>query len=101
MNENTYTITNEQKITAAEVWAQIKHLQEQLSSLQETTDRMVAVNDTNEYDGDQPLAEVNAEVALAKIEAIKAVFFEREKTLQALLELYKTVYSYLAKDHSW
>ena len=100
MNEHTNPVTNQNEITPAEVWEQIKHLQEQLSSLQETTDRMVAVNDTNEYDGDQPLSEVNAEVALAKIEAIKAAFTEREKTLQSLLELYKTMYSDLAKDHS-
>lgn len=100
MNENNNTITSENKITRAEVWEQIKRLQEQLSSLQETTNRMFAVNDTNEYDGDQPISEVNAEVATAKIEAIKDVFTEREKTLQSLLELYKTMYSDLAKDHS-
>ena len=92
MNENTNTITNEQKITAAEVWAQIKHLQEQLSSLQEATDRMLAVNDTDEYDCEEPISTVNAQIATAKIEAIRAVFTEREKTLQTLLAFYKDVY---------
>ena len=46
MNEHTNPITNQNEITPSEVWEQIKHLQEQLSSLQETTDRMLAVNDT-------------------------------------------------------
>ncbi len=92
MNQNKNTITNQNEITPAEVWAQIKSLQEQLSSLQEITDRIFAVNDTDEYDGDEPVSTVNAEVATAKIEAIKAAFNEREKTLQLLLEFYKTVY---------
>ncbi len=92
MNEHTNPITNQSEITPAEVWEQIKHLQEQLSSLQETTDRMLAVNDTDEYDGDEPISTVNAQIATAKIEAIRAVFTEREKTLQTLLEFYKDVY---------
>ena len=92
MSENKNTITSPNEITPAEVWAQIKSLQEQLSSLQETTDRIFAVSDTDEYDGDQPVSTVNAQVATAKIEAIKAAFTERERTLQSLLEFYKTVY---------
>ena len=92
MNEHTNPITNQNEITPSEVWEQIKHLQEQLSSLQETTDRMLAVNDTDEYDGEEPISTVNAQIATAKIEAIRAVFTEREKTLQTLLEFYKDVY---------
>ena len=92
MNEHTNPITNQHEITPSEVWEQIKHLQEQLSSLQETTDRMLAVNDTDEYDGEEPISTVNAQIATAKIEAIRAVFTEREKTLQTLLEFYKDVY---------
>ena len=92
MNEHTNPVTNQNEITPAEVWEQIKHLQEQLSSLQEATDRMLAVNDTDEYDGEEPISTVNAQIATAKIEAIRAVFTEREKTLQTLLEFYKDVY---------
>lgn len=98
MNENTNTIKTESKIAAAEAWAQVKHLQEQLSSLQETTDKMFAINDADEYDGDLPISKVNEEVATAKIEAIKAVFAEREKTLQALLDFYITVYRDATKE---
>lgn len=85
MTENT--------ITKKEIWEQIKKLQEQLASLTETARSIIAINDTDEYDGEEPSSVVNAEIAMAKIEAIKAVFAEREKTLQSLLELYKSMYA--------
>ena len=46
MTENTITIT--------EVWEQIKELQEQIASLKETTDCIIAVNDIDEYDNGAP-----------------------------------------------
>ncbi len=85
MTENT--------ITKNEIWEQIKKLQEQLVSLTETAQSIIAINDTDEYDGEEPSSVVNAEIATAKIEAIKAVFAEREKTLQSLLDLYKSMYA--------
>ena len=85
MNENT--------ITKNEIWEQIKKLQEQLVSLTETAQSIIAINDTDEYDGEQPSTVVNAEIAMAKIEAMKQVFTEREKTLQSLLDLYKSMYT--------
>lgn len=85
MTENT--------ITKKEIWEQIKKLQEQLASLAETAQSIIAINDTDEYDGEEPSSVVNAEIAMAKIEAIKAVFAEREKTLQSLLDLYKSMYA--------
>lgn len=85
MTENT--------ITKNEIWEQIKKLQEQLASLTETAQSIIAINDTDEYDGEQPSTVVNAEITTAKIEAIKAIFAEREKTLQSLLELYKSMYA--------
>ena len=97
MNENKTSITNENEISPAKVWAQIRSLQEQLSSLPETTDRIFAVSDTDEFDGEEPVSTVNTEVATAKIEAIKAAFTEREKTLQLLLDFYITVYRSAAK----
>lgn len=83
MTENT--------ITKNEIWEQIKKLQEQLASLTETAQSIIAINDTDEYDGEEPSTVVNAEIATAKIEAIKQVFAEREKTLQSLLDLYKSM----------
>lgn len=85
MKENT--------ITKNEIWEQIKKLQEQLVSLTETAQSIIAINDTDEYDGEQPSTVVNAEIAKAKIEAMKQVFAEREKTLQSLLDLYKSMYT--------
>lgn len=85
MKENT--------ITKNEIWEQIKKLQEQLASLAETAQSIIAINDTDEYDGEQPSTVVNAEIAKAKIEAMKQVFTEREKTLQSLLDLYKSMYT--------
>lgn len=85
MTENT--------ITTTEIREQIKKLQEQIASMKETAQAIIAINDTDEYDGEEPSAVVNAQIATAKIEAIKAVFIEREKTLQSLLELYKSMYS--------
>ncbi len=85
MTENT--------ITKNEIWEQIKKLQEQLASLTETARSIIAINDTDEYDGEEPSSVVNAEIAMAKIEAIKQVFAEREKTLQSLLDLYKSMYA--------
>lgn len=85
MKENT--------ITKNEIWEQIKKLQEQLVSLTETARSIIAINDTDEYDGEQPSTVVNAEIAKAKIDAMKQVFAEREKTLQSLLDLYKSMYT--------
>lgn len=85
MKENT--------ITKNEIWEQIKKLQEQLVSLAETAQSIIAINDIDEYDGEQPSTVVNAEIAKAKIEAMKQVFAEREKTLQSLLDLYKSMYT--------
>ncbi|MBQ7378294.1 MAG: hypothetical protein IJW70_01290 [Clostridia bacterium] len=83
MTQNTIAIT--------EIWEQIKKLQEQLTSLNETADRMTAVSDTDEFEGGEHITSVNTEIALAKIDAVKQVFIEREKTLQSLLELYKNL----------
>ena len=83
----------ETTITKNEIWEQIKKLQEQLVSLAETAQSIIAINDTDEYDGEQPSTVVNAEIITAKIEAIKQVFAEREKTLQSLLDLYKRMYA--------
>ena len=83
----------ETTITKNEIWEQIKKLQEQIASLAETAQSIIAINDTDEYDGEQPSTVVNAQIATAKIEAIKQVFAEREKTLQSLLDLYKSMYA--------
>ena len=83
----------ETTITKNEIWEQIKKLQEQLVSLTETAQSIIAINDTDEYDGEQPSTVVNAEIAKAKIDAMKQVFTEREKTLQSLLDLYKSMYT--------
>lgn len=83
----------ETTITKNEIWEQIKKLQEQLASLAETAQSIIAINDTDEYDGEQPSTVVNAEITMAKIEAMKQVFTEREKTLQSLLDLYKSMYA--------
>ena len=92
MTENTITIT--------EVWEQIKKLQEQIASLKETTDCIIAVNDIDEYDTGEPITVVKTEIAMAKIDTIKHTFSEREKTLQSLLDLYKIMYSDLKQDNA-
>ena len=83
----------EPTITKNEIWEQIKKLQEQIASLAESAQSIIAINDTDEYDDEQPSTVVNAQIATAKIEAIKQVFAEREKTLQSLLDLYKSMYT--------
>ena len=86
-NQNTQNI-----IPATEIWEQIKALHAQLASLTESTDRIFAVSDTDEFDSGEQIATVNADVALAKIEAIKHAFSQREQTLQSLLAFYVAAY---------
>ena len=75
-------------------------LQEQIASLKETTDCIIAVNDIDEYENGEPITVVKTEIAMAKIDTIKHTFSEREKTLQSLLDLYKIMYSDLKQDNA-
>lgn len=89
---------DEKVLTITEIWEQIVKLQEQITSLKETTDCIITVNDSDEYDNGEPSTVVNSEIAMAKIDAVKHTFFEREKTLQSLLDFYKNMYSDLKRE---
>ena len=89
---------DEKALTIIEIWEQIVKLQEQITSLKETTDCIITVNDSDEYDNGEPSTVVNSEIAMAKIDAVKHTFFEREKTLQSLLDFYKIMYSDLKRE---
>ena len=89
---------DEKVLTITEIWEQIVKLQEQITSLKETTDCIITVNDSDEYDNGEPSTVVNSEIAMAKIDTVKHTFFEREKTLQSLLDFYKIMYSDLKRE---
>lgn len=89
---------DEKALTITEIWEQIVKLQEQITSLKETTDCIITVNDSDEYDNGEPSTVVNSEIAMAKIDAVKHTFSEREKTLQSLLDFYKIMYSDLKRE---
>lgn len=91
-NTNINIEQNAEQITAREIWEQVKKLQEQLVSLKETHNALVAVDTMDEFEGGELTRSVNCDVVEAQIDAIKAAFCEREKTLNSLLEFYKTMY---------
>lgn len=92
-NTNINIEQNAEQITAREIWEQIKKLQEQLASLKETRDALIAVDTMDEVEDGELTRSVNCEVVEAQIDAIKTAFCEREKTLNSLLDFYKTMYN--------
>ena len=104
MSENIITNVEQnanesnQEITVREILEKIEKLQDQLASLKETGNALMAIDDTDEFDGPHLSESVNEEMVLAKIDAIKQVFFEREKTLNSLLDFYKDMYNDLYQE---
>ena len=93
-NKNINIEQNANQITARELLEQIKTLQEQISSLREDLGALVTIDAADEYyeDGTSKFS-VDVQVSEAKVDAMKTVFCEREKTILSLLEFYKTVYN--------
>ena len=96
MNIGMLQKTNE--ITVEVVLSQITKLQEQLVSLKEMNDTLFLIDDAEEFENGEPTKVVNADVALAKIEAVKSAYEEREKTLNSLLDFYKSIYNDLQQE---
>lgn len=92
-NTNINSEQNAEQITAREIWEQIKKWQEQLVSLKETHNALIAVDTMDEVEDGELTRSVNCEVVEAQIDAIKTAFLEREKTLNSLLDFYKTMYN--------
>ena len=97
MSENTNI--NIEKITAREIWEQIIALQKQIESLADFGKVLVTIDSVDEYyeDGTLKLS-VDVQVSEKKIDAMKTAFWEREKTLNSLLDFYKTMYNDVYQD---
>ncbi len=87
-NKNINATQNTSEITETEVWAQITRLQESLISIQETADNILSIDTMGDC-----VTSPCKELAVEQIKAIQAVFCEREKTLNSLLDFYKIVYN--------
>lgn len=100
MSENIITNVeqNANEITAREVLEKIEKLQDQLASLKEVSDAIMAIDDSEEFDGPHLSKSIDADVVIAKIDAIRKNFFEREKTLNSLLDFYKDIYNDLYQE---
>ena len=81
------------KITAREIWEQVIALQKQIESLADFGKVLVTIDSVDEYYEDGTLkVSVDVQVSEKKIDAMKTAFLEREKTLNSLLDFYKTMY---------
>ena len=60
--------------------------------MKETRDALIAVDTMDEVEDGELTRSVNCEVVEAQIDAIKTAFCEREKTLNSLLDFYKSLY---------
>ena len=100
MSENIITNVeqNANEITAREVLEKIEKLQDQLASLKEVSDAIMTIDDSEEFDGPHLSKSIDADVVIAKIDAIRKNFFEREKTLNSLLDFYKDIYNDLYQE---
>ena len=91
MSENTNI--NVEKITAREIWEQVIALQKQIESLADFGKVLVTIDSVDEYYEDGTLkVSVDVQVSEKKIDAMKTAFLEREKTLNSLIDFYKTMY---------
>ena len=97
-NTNINVQVNTDQITSREIFDQINKLQEQLQSLKETQGTLFAVDTADEFEDGELVRSVDRESVKSQIDALKNVFCEREKTLNSLLDFYKTMYNDSCKN---
>ena len=93
-NQQKETAEARKELTMIDVWNQIVKLQEELVNLKSVLFNHQIINDSDLTGEDgEPNQTLDTNVARMKITSLNSIFEQREKTLNSLLDFYKTIYN--------